>query len=79
MSNSTTIKPPTKTFSSTHEAFQYFIDEIYPSLSPNEIGKVKKSVFYFRNNMPLSNDKIEEILEKYGNVKVSKKYDFPKK
>ena len=60
------------TFDSTKEAFQFFIDEIYPTLSSEEIQKIKKYVYYFRNGYSISEKKMDNILTNFGKASVKK-------
>ena len=62
-----------KKFNNTEEAFQYFIDTIYPTLDSEDVKKVKQSVYLYKSKIRgLSEDKMLELLELYGKAQVKK-------
>lgn len=62
-----------KKFTSTTEAFEYFIENIYPTLDSEDTRKTKQYVYFFRSKVKgVSEDKMQEILEKYGGATIKK-------
>ena len=62
-----------KKFTSTKEAFQFFIENIYPNLNSEDTRKTKQYVYFFRSGVKgVSEDKMQEILELYGGAKIKK-------
>lgn len=59
-------------FTSTEEAFQFFIDTIYPNLSSEEIKKTKVIVSRFKHGYSITEGKLEEVLKEYGNARIEK-------
>lgn len=75
MTNKTeqTEQTENKEFTSTQEAFAYFVEKIYPNLSPAEKNKIKVVIHYFqtgKRNVP--NKRLENIMSEYGGAKVEK-------
>ncbi|WP_338813726.1 hypothetical protein V9L05_20475 [Bernardetia sp. Wsw4-3y2] len=62
----------TPTFTSTNEAFTYFIENIYPNLPSEEIRKIKHFIYDFRKKRGISENKMVSIMENYGKAEVKK-------
>lgn len=63
-----------KVFNDTKEAFKFFIDNIYQNLLREEKQKIKVAVHYFKTKeKPVSETKLEEIMEKYGKAEIETK------
>jgi galactose-1-phosphate uridylyltransferase len=61
-------------FTNLNDAFQWWIDNIYPDLEPAEKDTLKHFKYNFLKGRSLTKDKIFEILEKYGKLEISIKY-----
>lgn len=61
-----------KKFTSTTEAFEYFIENIYPTLDSEDTRKTKVIVSRFKNGNSITDSKLEEVLQKYANAKIQK-------
>ena len=62
-----------KEFTSTQEAFAYFVEKIYPNLSPAEKNQIKSAIYYFNTRKKkITDDRLHKIMNDYSNVKIEK-------
>jgi galactose-1-phosphate uridylyltransferase len=61
-------------FTNLNDVFQWWIENIYPDLEPEEKDTLKHFKYNFIKGRSLTKDKMFEILEKYGKLEISIKY-----
>jgi hypothetical protein len=57
-------------FTTIQDAFQWWIDNIYPELAVEDKKTLRLSKSKFLKNRPLSGDKMLEIMEKYSQAQI---------
>lgn len=56
-------------FTNLNEAFQWWIENIYPDLEPNEKENLRYFKYNFLKNRPISEDKMREMMSKGCSLK----------
>ena len=59
-----------KKFDTLEDAFQHFLDNVYPKLPPERKIKYKDARYDFLKRHSISHNKIESILEDYATIKM---------
>lgn len=61
-------------FTDFKEAFQWWLDNEYPNLPTDEKTKLRLTKADFKRGKTISDDLIQKILKKYGNIELLIKY-----
>lgn len=64
-----------QTFHSFKEAFTWWLENVYPNLPIDEKREWYKVKYDFLHRSNVSDTKIQEILKRYGNLKITLEYE----
>ena len=58
-------------FHTIEEAFEYFLEHIYPNLSPQEKNKVKNTKYeYYKEGVNVSHKRMMRVMSEYADFQV---------
>ncbi|HAS46256.1 MAG TPA: hypothetical protein DCS93_37595 [Microscillaceae bacterium] len=59
-------------FSTIEQAFEYFLENIYPNLSPAEKNKVKNTKYeYYKEGVKVSHKRMMRVMNEYADFEIS--------
>ena len=65
-------KTPMHHFSTIEQAFEYFLENIYPNLSPAEKNKVKNTKYeYYKEGVKVSHKRMMRVMNEYADFEIS--------